>query len=221
MPETRPLTVKVFQDTLGPKIPFDTVAAGFDIFQEVTPCVELNLSTMRVHIPEGEEHYIRTDVYEPKPFGADLGIFVTRRSLVTYEDLDKNGQMLKRRNRGGNAYITAGVAINGSTLRKPKLAMVSVGEDPYDLSVAAATAHELGHLVNVKKAGETYDGDAHCTDDDCLMGPVITKGETIKHSFCTECKQQVAVNAGILRDIKASKLVSVMHRLLLVEQNIL
>jgi hypothetical protein len=211
MENIRPLTVKIFRDSLGPDIDLEAIESGVSTLQEVAACLRVVSSGSRAYLPDSEEYYIRADILKPKAFGADLGIVATRRALLTAENLDKNRNVKSYRLRDKTANI--GLSFNVNSIKAPKLALVRVDEVTESVQAEQTTTHELAHLLNVKKEGANHDHQGHCTDRQCVMSEeVYISKETgefiVPDKFCTECKTQVRENAFTLRDIKAHKRVS-------------
>lgn len=201
----RPLTLRVFRDTRGTDIPLDAVEEGIEWVRTLIPFIRISRIGLSMHVPESEEEYIRTDLFKPQPFGADLGILATKRALVDEEHVGKDGKV--RSHRDNNGLILSGVALNGGVLKQPKLAIVRVSdENPIDSAVISTTAHEITHLFNVKTEGLKHDGDGHCLDPSCLMTETFDNNDEkiiLQDEFCDECSTQLHENALTLRRIKA------------------
>jgi hypothetical protein len=214
--DVRPLSIKIFQDSISPAKSLEPIEIGIDVFRETAPAIDVHSTTSKIYVPDSAERYIRTDCVEPKQLGVDLGILVTRRALLTRENVDKYGGVRSYTNKDGS--ITAGIAINGLSLRRQKLAIVWAGDDPTDLSVSSTVTHELAHLVNVKAYGEAHD-DGHCVTEGCVMGESVSDGNYVSWDFCWECKPQVAEHVSILSKIKSNLRVSEKRAAKLVQRN--
>ena len=217
MEKLSPLTVNIFQETIGSKIPLDMIESGVDAFREVTEGVQIKCVGERKHIQYAGANYVTADRYVPESLGADLGILVTRRALVYSTSIDEEEQEIFSNNENGLDVV--GVAINGKSLSLPKIALISVGDDPFDFSVASTTTHELGHLVNVKSYGETYDQVDHCNASGCVMNSVVNDDEKVKYKFCEECTPQIVEHTTLLRRVKAGRSLTSKQRLKLVGQS--
>lgn len=216
MEMVRPLTVKIFQDSISPAKSLEPVEIGIDVFREAGAAVDIHSAGMKMYVPDSREQYIRADCFRPKSIGADLGILVTRRALLSRENVDEYGRVLSYANKDGSE--TAGIAINGQSLRRQKFALVCAGDDPTDLTVASTVTHELAHLVNVKAYGEAHD-DGHCVTDCCVMNESVDDNNYVKWDFCWECKPQVVEHVSILRKIKSNLRVSDKHAAKLTQRN--
>lgn len=192
MKASESLQVQIFQDTIGGAVNTETIEHGAEIFRAQGVALDIVNKGRKLCIPQGEEKYILTDMVDPRPFGSDLGVLVTRRALLSADNLDKNGNVHRYREPDGT--FTIGMAYNGTARIGARLAIVYAGDDATPAEQAETTAHELGHLISVKTSGETYDGDSHCVDEQCIMFDV-TNDEGVQMDFCTECNEQIQANA--------------------------
>lgn len=147
---------------------------------------------------------------------ADLNIIATDRKLLTPSEANRHTE-------------TLGVAIGANIPRLGRLAFVSTMENK---AVASTTAHELAHLLNLKKEGDRHDGAGHCDLENCFMhkinAGIITRSERVtqrglkavlernglraaeyrqvstssSNSFCDECVPQISKNTYFLQEFK-------------------
>ena len=148
------ISVEIFRDKDRKEISVDSAEMGIDHLSRVARGIEIVRATRLLRITNNPAvEVINTDnINWPSNLSADLNIVLTDRQLYS---------------EGG---VRLGVAHPTSGMGGKKVAFVDVFSSPQpELTVV----HESGHLLNAKASGEKWDGEAHCTDPDCLMYPSL------------------------------------------------
>lgn len=206
------LTVEIFRDADRPNLPLDVAEPGIDEVRRITAGIEIVRTTRLLRVARPDQRMIKSDGIRWPNLDADFNIIVTDRPLVTVSGLREYGHAETQR---GSANL--GVAI------------IDTANPDYPIPMVA---HEFGHLFDVKKTGENWDGHHHCRDEDCFMQiyPSETKivSERIRQSgvknfmerhgyrkaqyvdkktsnankFCEECAEQIDKEAFFLKSTK-------------------
>ncbi|USN96284.1 MAG: hypothetical protein H6797_04385 [Candidatus Nomurabacteria bacterium] len=122
---------------------------------------------------------------------ADYGVVMTHNPLISSPGLQTE---YDERNE-----IIVGIAITNG---KEKPYGIINSEYPEEVS-ERAVQHEFGHLMDVKRNGENYDGEWHCSLEQCTMYRTATRE---KSDFCNECADQAAKYLFMRRRQKAGLL---------------
>ena len=148
------ISVEIFRDKDRKEISVDSAEMGIDHLSRVARGIEIVRTTRLLRITNNTNtaaEVINTaNIDWPSNLSADLNIVLTDRRLHS----------------DGSARL--GVAHPTSGIGGKKVAVVDVFSSPQP---ALTVLHESGHLLNAKASGEKWDGEAHCTDPDCVMYP--------------------------------------------------
>ncbi|HEV7952090.1 MAG TPA: hypothetical protein VGO98_01830 [Candidatus Saccharimonadales bacterium] len=206
------LTVEIFRDADRSNLSLDVAEPGIDEVRRIIAGIEIVRATRLLRITRPDQHMIKSDRMRWPKLDADFNIILTDRPLVTGSGIREYGHAETHR---------------GST--NLGIAIIDTATPDYPVSIVA---HEFGHLFDVKKTGETWDGRHHCRDEDCFMQiyPSETKivPERVRQSgvknfmerygyrkaqyvdiktsnanrFCEECAEQIDKEAFFLRSTK-------------------
>ncbi len=207
---SKKLSIEILHDHLTSDLDIEQIINGIDITAEVAGEFEVIDSNRPTVLTRTESDIICVEEVLHTLTDADINIIATGRQIEKHED--------KR---------TAGFTSVGPNFKRlgQRLAVISMHGEA---QVNDVTSHELSHALNLKYRGEHYDGDAHCTCEDCVMFPSInseavivdplTRFERFKRNIglnvreprqerpvkphCEECSKQLASNVFTLIQYK-------------------
>ena len=112
-------------------------------------------------VDTANRQYIDHSAIRWPKFAGDLNVLVTEFPIYHVDTSTEPDPVPLRKDRAISSP-TIGLALPAR-----KIAIVDTQKSPDALS--QATAHEIGHLLGVKKRGDKWDQVDHCTDAACLM----------------------------------------------------
>lgn len=178
------INLEIFRDYATPDVSVDDIVNGLVESAEIIPQIEIIDHNRKINTgPRNSQEIITKNLRLPQ-LRADMGMIVTSRRLVVP---NSDGRVLK-----GNIVV-------GSTW--PYAATPFSILDANGMSPRITAKHELGHLMQIPREGEYFDGDCHCTDDSCLMHAIIRRE---RENYCDSCQAQLARSALRLIEYKSA-----------------
>lgn len=170
------ITIEIFRDAETPDVDLTSIEKGFGMVQQVVPKLEVQgLDKVRaIRLTRPDQEYIDSTLIRWPRFGADLNIVATERPMITREQDSRFGDVSDElkgvvREMEAHASPTLGYTHKRErTFGGLAVALVNVKKPVFPHMVSS---HEIGHMLALKEIGETYDGDAHCVLENCLMYP--------------------------------------------------
>lgn len=191
------VSVEIFRDSSRKKLSTEAAEAGIDIVRQIATGVKIMKTTRLLTIAKSEQGFVDMAKIRWPKFDADLNVIVTDRPIFP-PDMDRSDPT----DDWLQAYLSG---VMGISQRLPGLGStrVAVIDTQISSSTENVTAHEVGHLLNLKKQGETWDNESHCSTQECTMRPRLGGGE----EFCNECTQQLGQSAFYFQKAKAGETV--------------
>lgn len=180
-PNRRSLSVEIFRDQMTPRAQIEQATEAIDIIREAAPDTDFHILADNQTFPLGQPagNFVDlTDFRLNEPLQADINVILTDRILY-----DQNFHAVTT----PREKLLYGKAFNLARSLS-RVAVIDAERAP-----AMTTAHEVGHLFNVKSIGHTYDGQRHCIDSDCIMHATKVIGRQAT-KFCVECSAQLNEN---------------------------
>jgi hypothetical protein len=215
------LTVEVFRDIALDRLdvaPVEAAIGYLNVVSEEAFCIAG--AKRALNIGSAERGYVDPSMVRWPRFGADINIVATSVPVFALTEAEKQ---MRPEDRFKSAQRTIGVAVG---VRRVCVINVAV----FSEMVSQAVTHEVGHLLQLKKRGETWDKAGHCLKETCVMWQYATdaqheervrqKGikallekngyrkaeyETVRSrnaGFCEECAYQLHEFASLQRGIK-------------------
>ncbi|MCA9334840.1 hypothetical protein KC953_01730 [Candidatus Saccharibacteria bacterium] len=185
----RPISVEILRDHNTPDV---AVELAVRALRSLDPILDNGLSIVDsgriepVSVPGST--IVDTDNIPRLDIRADFGIIMTHNELTVRPEKSKK---IIREN-----TILAGMAYSRGKNRPYGIIDANQSGVPEHI-----VTHEFGHLLRIKHGGEYYDGESHCTIDECNMYPVSSGHNG---AFCQECAHHTASNFHSLRRKKSS-----------------
>ncbi len=116
-----------------------------------------------------------------------MAIVVTNRLLV-FEN--KQGEIDEGFLAREDPAIMYGIALGYSKLDNQQMPYMVVDQERSQDYIDKVVQHEFGHVFGVKRSGEYYDGESHCTNEQCLL----QANRSESPDYCEECSGQFEEN---------------------------
>lgn len=178
------INIEIFRDAATSDVPVDKVVLGLYEAGEIISELNVINNNRRVNIGPRRRNSIDTNRLSLPRIRSDMGMIVTsRRLLVPNQD----------------GKIQRGNIVVGSTwpyADKP----FSILDAGHGMSPLITAKHEFGHLMQIPRGGETFDGDCHCTNENCVMHAIINLE---RNDYCSDCKTQLGASALRLIALKS------------------
>jgi hypothetical protein len=211
----RTLTVEIFKDLETPEVDLDCIAAGVARVAGVATGLAVeragrSLRLTRPGAPDVSFDYVR----QWPRFSADINIIGTTRPIVTSDKTGLPGRRPEELQVVGNSQIS------GPLRHLLRIALV---RDAVGLEPDYTTAHEFGHLLNVRpKVLAQGVSKEHCASAECLMYSVyetaaapyrdkaLSTSRFIQNSirpvrrleYCGGCAESIGRHAFFLTQLK-------------------
>jgi hypothetical protein len=219
------ISVEIFRDAGSRDVSIDAATDGVDRIRRITTGIEIVRATKLLKLTNDDQATLikPARIRWPK-FEADMNIVLTQRTLFLPPDNHSDTDIDSR----GHGVRHFGVAMNASG---KKIAMIDAASPDFPELVVA---HEIGHMFNLKKNGQTWDSRSHCVHDTCVMyqtagveeveRPIERRGirKLVESAglidveygnfivpraeeFCDECSHQLDKTSYFIKQSKAGK----------------
>ena len=185
------ITVEIFRDYVTPEVEIDTVLKGMDILKGITNAIEVVNDMRMIRLNGVDTDFIDSNHdFNWPDFSADINIFATNRPLATNGVLDEQVY--------GATAQRLGVALIPIKPTATRVALVTSTEGK---SSSLAVAHEVGHLFDLKRSGETNDQNGHCLDEHCVMFPMAATTEVISTEPTATSRRWLKLGRTTMKDV--------------------
>lgn len=178
----RSISVEIFRDLETPDVSINDAVAGLADIQQLIEPLKIIDKNRRLKLSKLGSSAIYTNQITSFNIRSDFGIILTERPIIVASGAKDN-------------KLQSGQITVGNTWPNGRSSPFSLIDAQRSYSVKNSTMHELGHLFRVPGSGESYDGDCHCIDDNCVMHPLLA---VERSAFCNDCEKQLVKSAANL-----------------------
>lgn len=215
------LTVEIFRDTTLDRLDVAPVEAAIGYLNVISEgALSIAGAKRALNIGSAGRGYVDPSMVRWPRFGADINIVATSAPVFSLTEAEKR---MRPEERLESVQRTIGVAMSIC-----RVCVINVAG--FSEVVSQAVTHEVGHLLQLKKRGETWDKASHCLNETCVMSPFATstrQEERVRQTgikallerngyrkaeyeavhirnagFCEECARQLHEFASLQRGIK-------------------
>ena len=185
----RPISIEVLRDRDTPDA---AVELAVRALQTLNPMLDDGLKI----IDSGREEVlsnpdapiVNTNKIPLLDIRADFGLIVTH-SELTLEPEEKK------------IILRDGATLAGMAYSKSRNRPFGIVDAQRPSTPEHVVTHEFGHLIKLKRDGEHYNGDSHCSITECNM---YDTSNGYNGDFCPECANHATTNFHKLRKRKSS-----------------